>query len=229
MTSPGCTDPELGALLFAYETGALSAEDTKRFELHLLECEHCFKEAESFSKYSKMLREDEIVRDEIVKIPDSTETSKSIRQRLWSHLWPARPLPFRPAIVYLLILVLLYPAYRGVFHTDKPDFSQVQSISLVPARSTGQATFLISSGLDGIISFVYHGAVPGKEYSVVIKTEDGSVIMSDDSFTAFDNFKTGWLRFPVNLMKPGLYRLDVRDPEETQSGNKQSYSFRIIK
>lgn len=229
MTSPGCIDPELGALLFAYEIGALSAEDVKRFELHLLECEHCFKEAESFSEYSKMLREDGTVRDEIVKTSNATETSKSIWRRLWSYLWPARPLPFRPAIIYLLILVLLYPAYRGIFHTDKPDFSQVQSISLVPARSTGQETFLISSGLDGIISFMYHGAVPGKKYSVVIKTEDGSAIMSDDSFTAFDDFETGWLRFPVNLMKPGLYRLEVRDPEDVHPGKKQSYSFRIIR
>ena len=109
MTVPKCTDSKIGSLLFAYEIGALGSEDIDRFELHLLECEHCFLAAKRFASFAKMLREDGMMRDEIARTA-SGDSTLSFWKRMRRYLWPPLPFPFRPALTYLVILVLLYPA-----------------------------------------------------------------------------------------------------------------------
>lgn len=228
MKTGECTDRKLGSLLFAYEIGALGPEDIDRFELHLLECEHCFDAAQRFSRYAKMIREDEIIAGEVAKSIDSDARSLSVGKRMKQYFWPGSPLPFRPAVLYLIIIIMLYPAYTGIFHPRPRGFSQMQSINLSPTRASADETFSLSAGRDGLIVFIFDGAIPGRKYTITIVSDDGSTIYVDDSFTAFDNFATGRLTFPLELMKPGEYRLEIYDALSDTAGDKQIYQFEII-
>ena len=39
-----CTDPETGQLIGSYELKLLSEEELKRFEMHVMHCDHCFQD-----------------------------------------------------------------------------------------------------------------------------------------------------------------------------------------
>jgi len=40
--APGCIDPKLGRRLIPYSLGRLDPEEEFAFEVHLIECDHCF-------------------------------------------------------------------------------------------------------------------------------------------------------------------------------------------
>jgi hypothetical protein len=227
VTTRGCRDLKVGALLFAYEIGALLPEDEERFDRHLLECEHCFERVRSFKEYSDMLRADEEVRESIFGEEISFAETPEDRGNFWRHLWPPIPLPFKPALLYLVILILLYPAFNGMIEETGPAFEQVQTISLSPFRATGQESFSMSGSRTGIISFHYPGAKVNGLYTVVITDADETIVFSNTAFTAFDKFETGWLAFPSELMRPGSYRLEVYASANGSANVKQIYLFDI--
>jgi anti-sigma factor RsiW len=49
-----CVDPKLEKMLHHYELGLLSDEDREAFELHLLDCEHCFGRVKKFQATAKL-------------------------------------------------------------------------------------------------------------------------------------------------------------------------------
>ena len=226
-----CKDLDLGNLLHAYELNALSEEDTERFETHLLECEHCFNELKNFEQESILLSSD----NEIKKLIKETTRkeypeSESFLRRFWRYIWPETPLFFKPALAYLLILLMILPAYRGLKKLTEDKIRRVdQIISLFPDRSTAEEVFKISVGGDGLISFVFRGAVAGESYRVVIESEDGREIFRDDAFINFDEYETGQVLLPLAKMKPGSYRLVITDPRAEPPLNRQEYIFRIEK
>jgi hypothetical protein len=122
-----CTDPEIGSLLHAYEVGALSETDAKRFEVHILGCEQCFRRIKDFEYEAALLFEDEDVKEMVDRIDRAHLRRHSPAGRLWRYLWPKAPLIFKPAIAYLLILLMVIPAYRGVMRSDHEGFDQTSS------------------------------------------------------------------------------------------------------
>lgn len=224
-----CTDPEIGALLHAYELDSLSEQDIKRFEIHLLECEHCFTQAQSFVYEAALLATDDEVRNIVSRADKAGVRSKSVLRKLWRHIWPDAPVILKPAIAYLLVLFMAIPAYRGLMYSTVADkgIGPVQVLKLVPNRSNAEEVFQISSERDGVISFVFIGALPGKSYRVVIETADGSEVKRIDNFGSFDQFGTGELIFPLVKMKVGSYRLTITDPSSESPTDEQEYLFRI--
>ena len=109
-----CTDPHLGALLHAYGLNALSEEDFKRFEIHLLECEHCYEQLKKFRQVAPLLRSDRDVREMVREAARGQEESKSFWGKLGHKLWPDTPLVLKPAVAYILILLMVVPAYYGL-------------------------------------------------------------------------------------------------------------------
>ena len=226
-----CTNPEAGDLLHAYELNALSEEDTERFEIHLLECEHCFEQLKSFEREASLLTTDEGVKELIGEFAtEGYPQAESFLKKLWRYIWPETPLLFKPALAYLLILLLIIPAYRGLMRLTKDSIRPVdQTILLTPLRSTEEATFEIGRGGDGEISFVFEDAVAGQSYQVAIESEDGRVVYKNDTFREFDAHKTGRLILPLVKMKPGGYRLVISDPRAEPPLNRKEYNFRIEK
>jgi hypothetical protein len=229
-----CTNPKLGDLLHVYELNALSEEDIERFEIHLLECEYCFEQLKSFERQANLLASDEEVK-ELIRESTMEEYAQpeSFLKKLWRYIWPETPLLFKPALAYLLILLLILPAYYGLRKVTETgtetEIGPVQNISLTPLRSMGEDVFKISLGKDGLINFVFEGAITGKSYQVIIKSIDGKVVYQDDAFKEFDEYRMGRLLLPLNKMKMGDYQLIITDPQREPPLNRQEYSFRIEK
>lgn len=206
-----CLDTKIGKLIHAYELGALEPADMESFEAHLLECDFCFEQIEAFEEQAFLLQSGRLVRREIESRKESPSVSKW--QRIWTSLWPDSPLPLRPAILLIVVLFLIYPAYRGFLVSGSHNITAVQSISLMPSRSSSTGVLSASDGRDGLISFVVPDAVPGQAYRLEITSADGRVSISDLSYNDFDTYRIGRLIIPAEEMKPGQYRLTISDPD----------------
>ena len=229
MSSGKCVEPKLSSMLHAYELGALSEEDEIKVEAHLLKCPYCYEKFKSFRTEVALIRHDKDVRDLLESAADERTSLVNDTKSLWRYLWPDAPVILKPAIAYLLVLFMAIPAYRGLMYSTVADkgIGPVQVLKLVPNRSNAEEFFRISSEPDGVISFVFIGALPGKSYRVVIETADGSEVKRIDNFGSFDQFGTGQLWFPHVMMKVGSYRLTITDPSSESPTDEQEYLFRI--
>jgi len=102
----------------------------------------------------------------------------------------------------------------------------VQSITLLPGHQTTEKTLSIGTEREGLINFLFRGAVPEKGYRVVVESQEGNVIFQEDDFRDFDENETGHLILSLSNIKPGAYRLIVADLGE-RSPIKREYYFLI--
>ena len=103
-----CTDPKLGRMLYAYELGGLNEDDRRAFEIHLVECGHCFDQVQSFQRTAEVLRSDRVVRKEIAGLQsegaleeDSNEEPVLPKWRNW--------LKVAVAAAAVIVVLLLSP------------------------------------------------------------------------------------------------------------------------
>lgn len=223
-----CRDQNLGKLLPAYELNALGEEEVERFEIHLLECEHCFEELKAFEQQAALLVSDHDIR-RVVQGLGGRETipAQSLLRRVWRYLWPDAPVLFRPALAWLIILLLIVPAYLGLRDSPEMKIGRPQVVNLTPGRSTTEDSFQTHLQRDGLLQFVFYGAAGGKSYRVLIQSEEGNVIYRNHHFDGFDQYGRAQLVFPSAKMKPGVYRLIITDPLAEPPLNTREYSFRI--
>jgi hypothetical protein len=222
-----CTDPSVGDLLHAYEINTLSDDEKDRFEVHLMSCENCLNELHDFSKVTSLLRSDSRAKAIFMETEEKRPQTASRLKKLWRYLWPETPFFFKPALAYLLVLLMFIPAYLGWERTEVDTVHSVQSITLFPDRSPGGNVFSINSGKDGLITFVFKASVIGRSYQVVIEDEAGSEIYRDNDFSDFDELNTGRLILPLTKMNPGNYRLSITDHQAEPPYNRREYSFRV--
>ncbi|HOP06307.1 MAG TPA: tetratricopeptide repeat protein [candidate division Zixibacteria bacterium] len=60
-----CRDKRFSEMIHAYELGRLTDEERQEFELHLMECEYCFKRVQAFRETTNLLLHDRDVQSEI--------------------------------------------------------------------------------------------------------------------------------------------------------------------
>ena len=77
-----CSDPEVGVLLHAYELHILSCADVERFELHLMGCERCVREAVLLGDEMAMVRMDPVLR----RLTSESSRPAVVRERVLSGL-----------------------------------------------------------------------------------------------------------------------------------------------
>ena len=222
-----CTDKNLGKLLHAYEIGILSEQECEQFETHLLGCEHCHSMLESFEERASLLATSEKVKEVVGESVRRKVTEEPFIARMWNLIWPKAPLMLRPAVAYILVLLMIIPAYQGLMRSSDEQIRSVQTVRLLPGRSTAENTLEVSSGNNGLLSFVFRGAIAGESYRVMIVAEDDEVIFRDDAFKGFDEYETGRLLLPIAELTPGGYRLVITDPRADPSVGRTEYSFRI--
>ena len=222
-----CTDKNLGNLLHAYEIGILSEQECEQFETHLLGCEHCHRMLESFEERASLLATSEKVKEVVGESVRRKVTAEPFITRLRNLIWPKAPLMLRPAVAYLLVLLMIIPAYQGLMIFSDEQIRPVQTVRLLPGRSTEENALKVSSGNDGLLSFVFRGAIAGESYRVIIFAEDGEVIYRDDAFSTFDEYETGRLLLPLVRLAPGVYRLVITDPRADAPIGTREYVFRI--
>lgn len=222
-----CTNPKLGEMIHAYELNALSEEKRDQFEIHLLECESCFEEVRSFEARADIILNDPEVRRDLKAA--AVETSgENIRTGIFRRfLWPEAPFILRPAVAFILILLLLYPAYLGLRRSSNQLARPVVSVGLFPTRSNGIEAVSVTPGMDLVVSFVYHGATPGTVYRVNISDESGLLVFHDDNYSDFDRYEIGNVLVPGRYLHPGKYVVTIAETGGKRTDGRQVYEFRI--
>ena len=221
--SDKCTNPELGALLHAYELGALDDDDTERFEMHTMECRFCYNELVEFTAYTESLRRSRLPR-ELARGEEAPQT------RGWrDYLWPESPLLLRPVLLLVVIVALIYPAYLGLtFDADTPETTgPVQMIHFSPTRSGASNTLTLSQGNEAIIDYSFGGAVAGHRYQVAVRGDNGEEVLTYSGVCSRDGIERGCVKLSLKDMTLGIYTLKVTDPDNPEAPT-QEYPFRVV-
>ncbi|MCK5126277.1 MAG: zf-HC2 domain-containing protein [candidate division Zixibacteria bacterium] len=222
-----CVDKSIGSLIHAYELGLLSEEKSECFEQHLMKCDYCASEVKDFSPRPAMILKDPFVKNEIRRLDNSISVKSSFLNKIWTYLWPNIPVILRPAIPVLLVLLLIYPASRGLHFTSISSVKSIQSIQLFPVRSKTVKVPISMAEQDIVVSFVYEGSVLGKSYYIDIKDDSRKIIYSEQSYKNFDEYDRGHLLISGNLLQQGRYCLTISDPNGNTISNIQEYRFTI--
>ncbi len=210
-----CTDEKLGVLLHAYELGQLDAEQQGSFELHLLSCDYCFEQVSQFDAAASLLRFDSTVQQQVRSAEFVRDSQESIFSRLRELFWPRQNLLLKPALIYLVVAFLAYPAYIGIRHLGDRQVNDVQSLLLTGTRSvSGQK---INAGEPLVLMFRIDGAREGSVFRVVIKGEDDSKIYENDQFSNFNEREMATVLLYGDVMTAGRYTIEVYKPNTENS------------
>ena len=208
-----CTDSEAGRLLHAYELRQLSPEDTVRFEEHLLTCNYCFEEASNFESIAGLLVSDTEVKS-LVEGRVRADSREGILRRLKSIVWPsAMPLALRPAVTYVALALLIYPAYLGLRSTSEPAVRSTQTVILSGTRGAAEPSIESAQPL----SLVFRVGGNSQNDTLIVKLTDdtGSALFLDRSFTALSPGGLGTLGFDRNALTSGRYFLTVSNQADS--------------
>lgn len=226
-----CTDPAIGRLILPFELQILSEEDADIFAQHVLECEFCHRELAHFAREAALLREDPDVKQALAGHTGDLDAPGSFSEQIWRHIWPTTPFIFKPAVVYLLLLLLIVPAYHGFRIRDRVGVREVsQILELFPTRQVSDNRFNKNLDEVGLLLFEIPSLEIGALYHVVVETEDGSsTVYSNREFGDTDRLTgTGALYLNLAEIDPGRYRLSVTDPRAGPSAKPYVYHFTIV-
>lgn len=208
-----CTDSEAGRLLHAYELRQLSPEDTAIFEEHLLTCNYCFEEASNFESITGLLVSDAEVKS-VVERSVEADSKEGILRRLKSIVWPsAMPLALRPAVTYVALALLIYPAYLGLRSASEPAVRSTQTVILSGTRGAAEPSIESAQPL----SLVFRVGGNSQNDTLIVKMTDdnGSTLFLDRSFTALSPGGLGTLGFDRNALTSGRYFLTVSNQADS--------------
>ncbi len=99
-----CTDRRFEEMLHAYELGMLSEDDQRQFEVHLIECPHCFEAAQKGKDLAKLLHYDTDFKEMAHRLTEQKIPADAVRgeRSLWRKIIPTS----LAAVVVLIILIL---------------------------------------------------------------------------------------------------------------------------
>ncbi|MFZ5980832.1 MAG: tetratricopeptide repeat protein, partial [Candidatus Zixiibacteriota bacterium] len=125
----GCSDKKFEKMLHAYELGMLSESEREELELHLMDCEYCFRQVQQFEKAGTLLRDDPEVRSTLVEIteksdnrPSPVSEMKPVSKRKY---WPTLvPVSIAAVIVFFFLVlkdwnIQLQPSQEAVASTNR--------------------------------------------------------------------------------------------------------------
>lgn len=222
-----CTNPELGLLLHSYELGILPEEEASSFEVHLLDCDQCFRSLQALSPYNELLRHDENIRSQLLSETSRELGTLSLARKLGHSLWPNTSWFLRPGIIYSVLAAAILLACLNVFWPQANRVHQTQHISLLSTRSASPAVLRKSFSDDGAISFAFRGAERGRSYGLVLIGNQADTCLQNGGFS-FDNNNIGHLLLPLSTMRPGEYRLLVASSLDEAAETFQEYRFLIV-
>ena len=119
-----CTDSRFEAMLYPYQLGMLSPEESRQVELHLLECEVCYSRVVQFEAAAEMLRRDSEIQREIRSLASleaetlastSPQEVPSVREK---QGWPVWSRVALAAVAAVLVLVVI-PWQVRIMTTDE--------------------------------------------------------------------------------------------------------------
>ncbi len=210
-----CIDKKLGRLLHDYELGLLSDEDSRRFEMHLYECDYCLEQVREFMDVSKFIAAD---RD-----------SKAIIEEAASETGPGenkkKSAPFiRLLIAAAIALVIIIPVYKFVLY-DKP-VSITQTLELLPTRTGGNDVIYLEKGGNVDIGFYVNPWFKGQA-DILISDVAGDTTFYKHDFDNINDEGFGRLILPISSFSQGHYIFILRPTNDSTPVREVQYMFRV--
>ncbi|MEW6208782.1 MAG: zf-HC2 domain-containing protein [Acidobacteriota bacterium] len=246
--------------LIAYQSGTLEADDLTGVREHVELCADCktiLRLLESFDQHTS---------DQIEETGDWLEIEQRGRERFHAFLEskaekkPApelkpgylsriKSLMLRPAFAYILLLALLYPAYRGIFHkpdvvketitetvtveVEKPrpviDVASLQTIKLQAVERAGGGRQSVVRLSDREAGFFLSFLVPVSErpqfvYNLEIRNAQGQVVTEkkEAGHDLLGNFR---IMCDRSFFPPGRYELRVKEINKTTQSMGREFTF----
>lgn len=118
-----CSDPRFERMLHAYELGLITDSDRDELEMHLIECEYCFKKIQNFERESKQIREHREMREFVRKVVSEqeekgTDTEKGLSAWFGRIKW-RRSLPAFAVAAIIILAFVFWPGNLELLYTDK--------------------------------------------------------------------------------------------------------------
>jgi hypothetical protein len=208
-----CTNQSVGIMLHAYELQALTEAEMGLFETHLLECDRCFQELQAFEQHSGLLLRDDRIRQQTSQVASAEAKSESRWVRLWHLLWPRVPFVFKPAVIYIVALLSVV-SIHSILKTPISIVAESQFFS--PTRAQHELLFHKLS-TKAILLFDFVPAEPGRNYHLMMKFQDSTVVFEDAAFQASASDSIGTLLLPTADMKIGRYHVTISNSQPDSS------------
>ena len=232
-----CHTIEINEIAEKYVIGELSEAENQSFEEHIFSCDHCFSEA---VRAEKLICGLEILDREGAMVFQDTSRRRRIPFFNWIDY---RPSPVFALILTLLVIVLIYPAWRGLIVLPKlstkleeiqTPIPNVQSYSLqLPTRGEVQTILLSQEHGDFfILQFNLH---PKKKldsiYHAKVTDHNERIIWYSENLKSTDEFNAFSILFHSSYFYDGVHTLDVYeiDPVTDKIVNESYFTFRIIR
>jgi hypothetical protein len=248
---PGCQQRELLLWLAA---GTLSSEEAAVAEKAIATCAHCreayrfdrllAQSARAFSEGTHLSPEELVslaassrqdlshvpeADREIVSILRAVESDEALRQTSWLRtvrrfLDPI--LSLSPAWAYLLVLLLAYPAYRGLrpLGLEEPKvLTQPVALGDLARASSGEAG-LVRAGADTVVT-LFVPVDPAYRYALAIRSESGRTLYRTENASPFDGIGTFALLLPAGSFGAGRYEILVEELGRSSATPLNVYQF----
>lgn len=211
----------------------LTVEERRIIENHLRTCHSCSEEKRILEISQKELR-----RSGIKESTETIYTRARFLDKIFAQLWR---LVRRPAFAYILLLLLIYPAYLGLI---KKDFLGLSEVVLTTKE------LILTDQIRGIAKEVPEVQVPQTEilrlripypidttfslkYEVTISDSTGKTIWRNEDWRQYDvvNGQPFW-SFELNpsVLPSGLLEVSIRKyrPDGPITSPTTIYQFRLI-
>jgi hypothetical protein len=244
--------------LVAFQKGTLADELAGKVKAHVELCSLCQKELRVLEKFERWA---EAV--EIEEPADWPEIERRGRERFSAFLelrakkkrepepapgiWKkVRAALAHPALAYLLLAALAYPAYRGLFRkpevvtrvvpekqiVEKPalDVALLRIFKLKAAeRAPGQGLSIVQlrpdESLFALSFFVPISEQPEVVYDVEIRDQQGRLVAMERSARPRDRLGNFLLVCRRDLFSPSEYELQVKEVNKTTQAVTRTFSF----
>lgn len=209
--SDKCNHPEIGKYLHAFELGILPEEKRTAFEEHLLNCSYCFNEVEAMHRPLEIM-ESSI---DLYQIATSAKINQVRKNTLIQNLSDWIKFGWgKPAILVIVILLSAYPAYLGLSGKKQSNhITTIQSLSLFTHRGNNDAPFEFNNNQDLVLSIICPDIDRSKQYKITITTGDRLELITIPNFDGFDQYNTGHIKIPKELLTTSDYSVEVISPE----------------
>jgi len=197
-----CTTPKIGKLSLLYHFDQLSDEERKRFEAHLLECDHCFQETYAFGPVIETMRKDpEPFLAALAKKKPARIPARKPRREFYIGLVEAiGRIPGRIAIpVAAIAMVLLFLLLRP--NAELSDLALIEPVPYhsLQVKSGAEVTDAERLFEEGMAAYVQ------KDYADAI--EKLAVAVNQDSTNAGFHFYLGLCYLLAQNIDPAIAHL----------------------
>ncbi len=212
-------------VLYAEAKHELTKEDFEKIDSHFKECSGCQRELQILKNVNASLKKNLILK--------FLDTLKNKINNL------APQILIGPALAYMIILLLLYPAYLGIFKSSKPfepnvaekNFELIQFDNRLESKTKNEITVSKESE---VFSLSFNLPVLNEEnirYDATISNSNGKVIWEKKYIKSLDDYGTFLVIGFSNFFVEGIYKLTINEINRKENTIKEEFvfTFKVIK